>query len=244
MKRLIIIPLFLLSLILSAQKRQQQKSDPAQTKPETQTQTPAQEPLKLTNGDDSTQYIIGAYLGQFMLTNGLRVTNASLFIKGMDDVLAAKPMLVPADSVPKRMAEHLSKMTVERNKLLEKQLFDAVKGQPGVGTLPTGVCYVIVKAGTGPRPQVADSVIIHVKGYLPEGILFEDTYARNTPLRTTPGNLIPGLKDALQIMTEGSVWRIYIPSALAYAEKGIQGIIPPYSAIVFDVELLTVKTKK
>jgi FKBP-type peptidyl-prolyl cis-trans isomerase len=249
MKKLIIIPLFFLALTLSAQ-RKTQKTESAQTKeqpqPTSQTtpQTPVQEPLKLTNGDDSTQYIIGAYLGQFMLTNGLKVTNANLFIKGIDDVLAAKPMLVPADSVPKSMAEHLSKMTVERNKLLEKQLFDAVRGQPGVGTLPNGVCYVIAKAGTGTRPMVADSVIMHVKGYLPEGILFEDTYAKNTPLRTTPGNLIPGLKDALQIMTAGSVWRIYIPSALAYAEKGVQGIIPPYSAIVFDVELLTVKMKK
>ena len=242
MKKLLIIPLILLAITLSAQKRQQQKTEPAQTK--TEQQAPVQETPKLTNNTDSTQYILGAYLGQYMQANGLAVTNANLFIKGMDDVLGGKPLMVPSDSIPKRMSEYLTLAAVERNKMLEKQLFDAVKGQPGVGTLPNGVCYVIVKAGEGVRPLPADSITMHVKGYLPEGLLFEDTYAKNTPLRSTPANLIPGLKDALQIMTAGSVWRVYIPSALAYADKGIPGVIPPYSAIVFDVELLTIKPKK
>jgi len=241
MKKILIIPLILLSLTLSAQKKQQKTVSP-QTKPEQQ--TPVQETPKLTSNADSTQYILGAYLGQYMQANGLTVTNASLFIKGMDDVLGGKPLMVPADSIPKRMSEYLTITTAERSKFLEKQLFDAVKGQPGVGTLPSGVCYVIAKAGEGQRPVAADSVTMHVKGYLPDGLMFEDTYAKNTPLKATPGNLIPGLKDALQIMTAGSVWRIYVPSALAYAEKGVPGVIPPWSAIVFDIELLTVKPSK
>jgi FKBP-type peptidyl-prolyl cis-trans isomerase len=242
MKRLVIIPLILLSLTLSAQKKQQKTESP-QTKPQTQTQVPVQETMKLTNNVDSTQYILGAYLGQYMQTNGLTVTNASLFIKGMDDVLGGKPLMVPADSIPKRMSEYLSLRVAEKSKILEKQLFDAVKGQPGVGTLPNGVCYVIVKAGEGLRPLPADTITMHVKGYLPEGLLFEDTYAKNTPLKSTPANLIPGLKDALQIMTAGSVWRIYIPSALAYGEKGVPGVIPAYSAVVFDLELLNIINK-
>jgi FKBP-type peptidyl-prolyl cis-trans isomerase len=210
------------------------------TTPQTKT-TPA---VKLTNGADSTQYILGAYLGQYLVANGLSITKADLFIKGMDDVVTGKPLMVPADSIPKRMNEFLTVSNIERSRFLEKQLFDAVKGQPGVGSLPTGVCYVIVKAGTGPRPQVADSITAHVKGYLPDGRMFEDTYPKNTPLRSTPANLIPGLRETLQIMPEGSVWRIYIPATQGYAEKGVQGIIPPYSAIVFDVELIKVGTTK
>ena len=231
----------LLPLTLCAQKRQQQKTEAPQTKP--QTQTEVQETLKLTNNVDSTQYILGAYLGQYMQANGLIVTNANLFIKGMDDVLGGKPLMISADSIPKRMSEYLSLMTVERNKMLEKQLFDAVKGQPGVGSLPNGVCYVIVKAGTGMRPEVGDSITIHVKGFLPDGKQFEDTYPKNTPLKTTPANMIPGLRETIQIMPAGSLWRIYIPSSLAYAETGVPGIIPPYSAIVFDVELLSIMNK-
>jgi FKBP-type peptidyl-prolyl cis-trans isomerase len=215
-----------------------------QTQKSTTTQTKTTPAVKLTNGTDSTQYILGAYLGQYLVANGLSITKADLFIKGMDDVVTGKPLLVPADSIPKRMNEFLTASNIERSRFLEKQLFDAVKGQPGVGSLPTGVCYVIVKAGTGPRPQVADSIVAHVKGYLPDGRLFEDTYPKNTPLKSTPSNLIPGLRETLQIMPEGSVWRIYVPASQGYAEKGVQGIIPPFSAIVFDVELMHVKANK
>ena len=250
MKRLIIVPLFFLALILNAQKRnlkneqpqaKNQKAEAVQTPPQEQ-QQPAQA-FKLTSNSDSTQYILGAYLGQYLLANNLTVTNPTLFIKGMDDAISGKPLMIPADSIPKRMGEYLSKMAVERSKLLEKQLFEAVKGQPGVGTLPNGVCYVIAKAGSGSRPLAADTVTFHIKGYLPEGTLFEDSYSRNTPLKATPGNLIPGLKEALFIMPEGSVWRIYVPSAQAYGEKGIPGAIPPSSALVFDFELLSIKKK-
>jgi len=202
--------------------------------------TPVQELIKLASATDSSQYILGAYLGQYLNANGLAITNASLFIRGMDDVLGNKPLLVSADSIPRKMNEYLVKMTRERNQLLEKQLFEKVKGQPAVGILPNGVCYLITKPGTGQRPQLADSVQIHIKGYLPTGTLFEDTYSRNKPLRTKPASLIPGMKEALQIMPAGSVWRIFIPSSLAYGETGVQGIIPPYSAVVFDIELISV----
>jgi len=211
----------------------------AQQKPVT-TQPKTQITVKLTSGVDSSQYILGAYLGQFLNANGIAITKPDLFIKGMDDVLTNKKLLVNADSVPKRMNEYLKSMVMERNRALEKQLFTNVKGQPGVGTLPDGVCYAIVKAGTGLRPLLTDSVSIHVKGYLPEGKIFEDTYAGNKPFKTTPATLIPGLRETLQIMPVGSLWRIYIPSALAYDEKGIAGAIPPYSAVVFDIELLNI----
>jgi FKBP-type peptidyl-prolyl cis-trans isomerase len=211
----------------------------AQQKPTiTQTKTPPT--VKLTNAVDSSQYILGAYLGQYLNANGIAITKPDLFIKGMDDVLTGKKLLVNSDSVPKRMNEYMNQMVMERNRALEKQLFTNVKGQPGIGTLPDGVCYAIVKAGTGLRPLLTDSVSIHVKGYLPEGKIFEDTYAGNKPFKTTPATLIPGLKETLQIMPAGSLWRIYIPSALAYGDKGVAGAIPPYSAVVFDIELLNI----
>ena len=233
MKRLLLIPF--LSIVVTLQ---------AQQKPATQSTAKPQPPvIKLANAADSSQYILGAYLGQYLNANGIAITKADIFIKGMDDVLAKRTLLVNADSIPVRMNEYLNSMVMERNRSLEKQLFENIKGQPGVGALPNGVCYVIVKAGTGQRPLAADSVTIHVKGYLPEGKVFEDTYTRNTPLKSTPATMIEGLRETMQIMPSGSVWRIFIPSALAYGSQGIQGIIPPYSALVFDVELLNVKSK-
>jgi FKBP-type peptidyl-prolyl cis-trans isomerase len=223
---------FLLLILVPAFLYGQQKTVSAQSKTQTT--------FKLTNGLDSSQYILGAYLGQYLNANGIAIIKPDLFIKGMDDVLTGKKLMVSADSVPKRMNEYMNRMVMERNRALEKQLFTNIKGQPGIGSLPDGVCYAIVKAGTGLRPLLTDSVSIHVKGYLPEGKIFEDTYAGNKPFKTTPTTLIPGLKETLQIMPAGSLWRIYIPSALAYGDKGVAGAIPPYSAVVFDIELLDI----
>lgn len=197
-------------------------------------------PVKLLTANDSVQYTLGAYMGQFLTTNNLAITNASLFLRGMDDVLSNRQLLVNADSIPQIMNNYTARMNRERNQLLEKQLFEKIKAQPGVGMLPNGVCYVISKPGNGQKPSLSDSVQVHVKGYLPEGNIFEDTYSGNNPLRTVPSRLIPGMREALQIMPAGSVWRIFIPSTLAYGENGVQGVIPPFSAIVFDVELLKV----
>jgi FKBP-type peptidyl-prolyl cis-trans isomerase FklB len=228
---LLTLIILMLTIKVSAQTQQQKTSS---------NQSKTQQVVKLANEADSSQYILGAYLGQYLSANGIAITKPDLFIKGMDDVLAGKPLLVTADSIPKRMNEYLSKMVIERNRALEKQLFDNVKGKPGVGNLPDGVCYIIVKAGTGLRPQLNDSVSIHIKGFLPDGKQFEDTYTRNVPYRTTPSSLIAGMKEALQIMPAGSVWRVFIPSELAYGEKGVPGVIPAYSAVVFDVELLNI----
>ncbi len=231
LKKIVILLFLLWPVLLQAQK--------AKTK-ESVIQKPT-ETVQLLNATDSSQYIIGAYIGQYLRANNLPVTNIMLFNKGLEDVLTGKPLLVDADTIPKIVSNYLSQALIEKNKLLEKQLFEAVKGQPGVGVLPSGVCYVISRAGAGARPLQTDTVTLHVKGYMPDGTVFEDTYTRNTPLKITPENLIPGLKEAIQIMQTGSVWRIYIPSALAYGEKGIPGIIPPFSALVFDVELLSIK---
>ena len=228
---ILLIAASLISISIEAQKTVQKPAS---------TQAKPQPVVKLTNATDSSQYILGAYLGQFLKTNGIAITKPDLFIRGMDDVITNKKLLVNADSVPKMMNGYLNGMVMERNRALEKQLFANIKGQPGVGNLPDGVCYAIVKVGTGLRPLPTDSVSIHVKGYLPEGKIFEDTYAGNKPFRTTPATLIPGLKETLQIMPAGSLWRIYIPSALAYSDKGVAGVIPPYSAVVFDIELLNI----
>jgi FKBP-type peptidyl-prolyl cis-trans isomerase len=197
------------------------------------------EPMRLS-GHDSLQYTLGAYLGQYIASNGFVISNPALFKKGMDDAMAGKPLLVNADSIAAMMNKYQSMFAVERGKKQEKALFESIKSQPGIGVLPSGVCYTIVKAGTGRRPQLNDSVQLHLKGFLPDGKMFEDTYPKNNTYRTSPSGVIPGMKEILQIMPAGSLWRVYIPSSLAFAEKGVSGLIPPYSALIYEVELLTV----
>lgn len=206
----------------------------AQTKPTIKPLSVA----KLTTPSDSLQYTLGAYLGQWITNNGFMVTNPELFRKGMDDVLLNKPLLVNSASVAARLDNYQKRLISERSSQQEKLLFENLRGKSGVGALPSGVAYIVMKAGTGSRPQMTDSVLIHVKGFLPDGKLFEDTYAKKTPIRSTPASLIPGMNEILQIMPVGSTWRVFIPSALGYAERGVPGLIPAYSALIFELELI------
>jgi FKBP-type peptidyl-prolyl cis-trans isomerase len=195
---------------------------------------------KLTTPNDSLQYTLGAYLGQWVTNNGFAVTNADLFIKGMNDVLTNKTLMIPAATVAAKLDSYQKRLISAKSSQQERLLFENIRGKAGVGAMPNGVSYIIMKAGNGVRPRLTDSISIHVKGLLPDGKLFEDTYAKKTPLRGTPATYIPGLKEALQIMPAGSTWRIFVPSALGYAEKGVPGVVPAYSALIFEVELLNV----
>lgn len=196
---------------------------------------------KLGSKTDSIQYVLGAHIGQYIVNNGFTISNPTLFKKGMDDVVQGKPMLIHPDSIKSLITQYQNLSAEERGKRLEKALFESLKNQAGVGMLPNGVCYTIVKASNGKRPQLTDSVIIHLKGFLADGVLFEDTYPENKPYKTSPNGVIAGMKDILQIMPVGSLWRIYLPSALAFGDTGVAGLIPPYSALIYEVELLSVE---
>ncbi len=194
----------------------------------------------LYNATDSSQYILGLYFARYLEANNLQITNNQLFNIGLADGVAGTATLIEKDSITPLMTNMIFNATKEANTKAEKELFDGLRLQ-GMEMTPGGVYYTVRKVGTGPTPTLNDSVIINYKGYLPKGTLFQDSYAANSPLRSTPEGLIEGMKEAIQLMPEGSIWRMYIPSALAYGETGVTGLIPIYSAVIFDVELVQVK---
>ena len=198
---------------------------------------------KLTTPQDSLQYTLGAYLGAWIINNGFTITNPEVFKKGMDDVLLNKTLLIDAASIAPKLEGYQKRLISQRSSQQERLLFENIKGKEGVGMLPSGVSYVTMKAGNGVRPQLNDSVLIHVKGFLPDGNIFEDTYKKNAPIRINPGGLIRGMGEALQIMPVGSTWRLFVPAALAYGERGVPGLIPAYSALIFEVELIELVKK-
>jgi FKBP-type peptidyl-prolyl cis-trans isomerase len=201
-------------------------------------------PVKLASSADTLQYTLGAFIGQWLGKNGFSVTNQTLFKRGMDDVLQNKTIAVNDTNVIKRVAAYQLSTLNERNRQMEEQLFAALKGKPGVGALPDGVHYIVVKIGTGVRPTAKDSVEINAVGIFPDGTVFEDTFQKKKSITTLTGSLIPGLNEAIQLMPEGSVWRIFIPSAMAYGPAGLSNVIPPNTALVFDITLVQVKGKK
>ncbi len=200
-----------------------------------------QEVAKLGNAADTLQYSLGAFVGQWMAKNSFAITNPVLFKRGMDDVLQRKPLAVTDSTIVPIVSAYQLSTQNARSRALEEQLFTALKGKPGVGALPDGVHYIVLKAGTGVRPMAADSIVINAIGIFPDGTVFEDTFQKKQAITTLTGNLIPGLNEAIQLMPEGSVWRIFIPSVLAYGSAGLSNVIPPNTALVFDVTLEDVK---
>lgn len=214
----------------------------AQQQPVKSTDVP-QTVVKLISPADTLQYTLGAFIGQWMVKNGFAINDPVLFKRGMDDVLQNKPLVVNDTTIVPRIAAHQLTTRNERSRQMEEQLFAALKGKSGIGVLPNGVHYLALEEGNGIRPTAKDSIVINAVGVFPDGTVFEDT-RKKKPIKNITSGLIPGLNTAIQLMPEGSVWRIFVPSALAYGPAGLSNLIPPYTALIFDITLVEVKGNK
>lgn len=110
----------------------------------------------------------------------------------------------------------------------------------GVKTLPSGLQYRVLKTGDGRQPTKADQVVVHYKGTLIDGREFDSSYKRGEPAKFGVTQVIKGWTEALQLMKEGSKWMLYIPSQLAYGEKGSGKLIGPHETLIFEVEMIAV----
>ena len=124
------------------------------------------------------------------------------------------------------------------NKKEGEAFLAANKGKEGVVTLPSGLQYKILKEGTGPKPTASDTVVCNYRGTLINGTEFDSSYKRGQPATFPVGGVIKGWTEALQLMPVGSKWQLFIPSDLAYGERGAGADIGPESTLIFEVELL------
>jgi FKBP-type peptidyl-prolyl cis-trans isomerase FklB len=115
------------------------------------------------------------------------------------------------------------------------------KQQPGVIELPEGIQYEVIKEGTGKQPKITDTVTAHYKGSLLDGKEFDSSFKRNQPFSAPLTALIKGWQIAIPLMKEGSHWRLWIPSDLAYGDRGAGGDIPGGATLIFEVELLGIR---
>lgn len=192
---------------------------------------------------DKFSYGLGMGIGQNLLSMGVKDMSIEDFIKGISDVLTGNKTELTHAEAQKVVNEHFQKLAEEAyaaNKNAgEKFLADNAKKE-GVVTLPSGLQYEVIKEGNGKKPSATDRVQCHYEGTLIDGTIFDSSIKRGEPAVFGVNQVIRGWVEALQLMQEGAKWRLYIPYDMAYGEHGAGEMIPPYSALVFDVELIKV----
>ncbi len=130
--------------------------------------------------------------------------------------------------------------TIATQKEEGAQFLNANKEQEGVVELPGGLQYLVIKEGSGPHPQITDTVKAHYKGSLLDGKEFDNSFNRGQPFTAALRSLIKGWQIALPLMKEGSHWRLWIPSDLAYGDRGAGRDIPGGATLIFEVELIQI----
>jgi FKBP-type peptidyl-prolyl cis-trans isomerase FklB len=129
----------------------------------------------------------------------------------------------------------------EKNRQEGEAFLAANKDEPGVVALPSGLQYKVIKEGTGSKPTIDDTVVCNYRGTLIGGKEFDSSYKRNQPATFPVKGVIPGWTEVLQLMPVGSTWQVFIPSSLAYGERGAGADIGPNATLIFEVELIAIK---
>jgi FKBP-type peptidyl-prolyl cis-trans isomerase FklB len=202
---------------------------------------------------EKSSYVIGLDVGRALKKGGVEI-DADLFARGVRDALVGGKLLMTEQEIKETMnafqREMTAKQTEARNQLAEKnkkegETFLAENGKkPGVITLPSGLQYKVLRPGTGKKPQAQDIVKVHYRGTLINGTEFDSSYQRGQPVSFQVNRVIPGWTEALQLMEEGAKWQIFIPSRLAYGERGAGEDIGPHATLIFEVELLAIEKGK
>jgi len=212
----------------------------------------------LTTRKDKFSYALGMNIGKNLgnqLKQGSVEVDWSLVGQGLKDSTAeggktrltedeAKAVLTEVQTeVGKQMQEKM-KEAAAKNKAEGEAFLAANKSKEGVVTLPSGLQYKILTAGIGPKPTASDQVVCNYRGTLIDGTEFDSSYKRGKPATFGVGQVIKGWTEALQLMPIGSKWQLFIPSSLAYGERGGPGgAIGPNEALIFDVELISIVDK-
>ncbi len=195
---------------------------------------------------DSVSYGLGVSIGANLKQNALDTVNVVLLSKGMKDFFANKNSMTSeqADVAIRGFIQAKEKQKGEGNVKAGEAFLAANKSKPGVITTASGLQYQVIKEGTGAKPTLNDMVTTHYHGTLIDGTVFDSSVDRGQPASFPVSGVIPGWTEALQLMNVGSKWKLFVPSNLAYGERGAGGKIGPNSTLIFEVELLSIDKKE
>jgi len=204
---------------------------------------PAVAALSLKNTLDSASYSFGTSMASGLKSNGITALNYDLLLKGLKDAFADKTLMLDREA----SQEAINNLFMEKSKskfsanIKEGETFLANnKKVEGVKFTASGLQYLVIKQGTGPKPTLSNTVEVNYKGTLLNGKQFDSNEGKE-PISFQLDGVIPGWTEGLQLMPEGSKYRFFVPYQLAYGERGAGRDIAPYSTLIFEVELLKVK---
>ena len=195
---------------------------------------------------DSASYAFGVSIGNDIKSRGVNGLNFSLLAKAMSDVFAASGPALTPEKCQELIMSFLG--SVEKKKF-EGNITEGTKfltensKKTGIVSLPSGLQYEIITRGSGVKPKATDEVTVHYKGTLLNGNQFDSSYDRGEPATFMLNQVIPGWTEGLQQMPAGSKFRFFIPYALAYGERAAGPDIPPFSTLIFEIELISVQIK-
>ena len=193
---------------------------------------------------DSLSYAIGVMWAQNLKQQGITEVNTDAVAAAMKDVYANKPGIMDVKAANQFFRGCMNEIKMEatkKNQEAGKKFLDANAKRQGVITLPSGLQYEILREGGGKIPKASDKVSVHYHGTLIDGTVFDSSVQRGEPTSFPVTGVIKGWVEALQLMPVGSKWKLFIPSDLAYGERGAGGQIGPYATLVFEVELLGIE---
>ena len=191
-------------------------------------------------------YQIGGQLAAQIREGGLDL-DPDAFAQAIVDVLSGRPSAMTAAQMEAALEMRRQQEKIRQNAAAESgrprgEAFQAEYSQrQGVVATANGLQYRVIETGDGRSPGPADTVVVHYVGRLIDGIEFDSSRARGSPATFSLGGIIPGWQEALQLMREGDVWEVVIPSELAYGTRGAGTSIGPNETLVFEFELISVK---
>lgn len=199
---------------------------------------------------DKVSYALGLGIGRQLQDLCGEDLNINDFTQAVRDLLTGNHLAIDEIEGQQLVIEFLQRRDAER-KSEQAKLGEAAKrageeyleknaARSGVTVLPSGLQYEVVREGTGRKPKATDSVKCHYEGTLVDGTVFDSSRRRGEPAVFPLNGVIRGWTEGLQLMQEGAVYRFFIPYNLAYGENGAGASIPPYTALVFEVELIEV----
>lgn len=200
---------------------------------------------------DKLSYALGIGIGSQLAGMGAKELNIDDFAQAIKDVISGSELKVDNAEAQTLVQNFFQEQEAKQQAAAAEagkaakaagEAFLAENGKKeGVVTLPSGLQYQVLKEGNGKKPSATDQVVCHYEGTLIDGTVFDSSYQRNQPATFGLNQVIAGWTEGVQLMQEGAKYRFFIPYKLAYGERGAGAQIPPFAALVFDVELIEVK---